>query len=43
MQLAADVLLKKDLIYLRDDEYYCVLDPAMKYYLDIILWKCALN
>lgn len=38
-QQSAEILMKKDLIYLRDDHYYCVLDPAMKYYLDVILWE----
>ncbi len=37
-QQSAEILMQKDLIYLRDDQYYCVLDPAMKYYLDVILW-----
>lgn len=37
-QQSIDILLKKDLVYLHND-YYCVLDPAMKYYLDIILWE----
>ncbi|OGT50114.1 MAG: hypothetical protein A3E82_02245 [Gammaproteobacteria bacterium RIFCSPHIGHO2_12_FULL_38_11] len=42
-QLSVDVLLKKDLIYFRQDGYYCVLDPAMKYYLDVILWESELS
>ncbi len=33
------VLMYKDLVYKRKDRFYCVLDPAMKYYLDIILWE----
>ena len=41
-QLAAEVLLKKDLIYLTSERNYCVLDPAMRYYLDIILWESEL-
>lgn len=36
-QQSVEILLKKDLIYRRDD-YYCVLDPAMRYYLHVVLW-----
>ena len=39
-QQAVEALLKKDLVYRKNDGYYCVLDPAMKYYLDVILWEC---
>lgn len=35
-----DILIKKDLVHLCDG-YYCVLDPAMKYYLNVILWEHA--
>jgi hypothetical protein len=38
-QQAAEILMQKDLIYMRDDKYYGVLDPAMKYYLDVVLWE----
>lgn len=41
-QQTTAILIKKDLIYQRNDGYYCVLDPAMKYYLDIILWESEL-
>ncbi|MCX7121121.1 MAG: ATP-binding protein [Gammaproteobacteria bacterium] len=38
-QLSVEVLLKKDLICVNESAYHCVLDPAMKYYLDVILWE----
>jgi predicted transcriptional regulator len=38
-QQAIDVLLQKDLLCVNHDRYYCLLDPAMKYYLNIILWE----
>lgn len=38
-QQAIEVLLHKDLVYKREDDYYCVLDPAMRYYLDVVLWE----
>jgi len=38
-QQAAEVLLYKDLIYTRDDGFYCILDPAMRHYLNIVLWE----
>jgi len=39
VQQAVEVLLKKDLIYQAKDAFYRILDPAMKYYLNIILWS----
>ena len=42
-QLSVESLLKKDLIYRREEGFYCVLDPAMKYYLDVILWQDESN
>lgn len=36
-QQSTNILMQKDLIYRHEDEYYRVLDPAMKYYLDVIL------
>jgi uncharacterized protein len=38
-QQALKVLMYKDLVYQGDDGFYCILDSAMKYYLDIILWE----
>lgn len=38
-QQAADVLLQKDLIYKDHEELYRILDPAMRYYLDRVLWE----
>ena len=38
-QQALDVLLAKDLVYREVDKTYRVLDPAMRYYLDVILWE----
>jgi len=42
-QQAIEVLTYKDLVYKNSDSFYAVLDPAMKYYLDIILWEASLN
>ncbi|MDX1902190.1 MAG: ATP-binding protein [Gammaproteobacteria bacterium] len=36
-QQSLEALLYKDLVYQREDGLYCVLDPAMKYYLDTVL------
>lgn len=36
-QQALAVLMYKDLVYRREDEFYCLLDPAMKYYLNVVL------
>lgn len=38
-QQAAEVLVRNDLIYEDKDGFYRVLDPAMRYYLDVILWE----
>jgi len=38
VQQAVDVLIRKDLIFQSQDGFYKVLDPAMKYYLNDILW-----
>jgi hypothetical protein len=38
VQQALDVLIKKDLIYKNQEGFYCVLDPAMRFYLNVILW-----
>jgi hypothetical protein len=38
VQQSVDALQHKDLVYRRADGYYAVLDPAMRYYLDVILW-----
>src|SRR3990167_5715332 len=38
-QQAADVLIRKDLVYQNSEGLYCVLDPAMRFYLDVVLWK----
>ncbi|MHB1948216.1 MAG: AAA family ATPase [Gammaproteobacteria bacterium] len=38
-QQSLEVLLFKDLVYKRDDGFFCLLDPAMKYYLNVILWE----
>jgi AAA+ ATPase superfamily predicted ATPase len=38
-QQALEVLLAKDLVYSDENGIYRVLDPAMRYYLDIILWQ----
>ena len=38
-QQAIELLVRKDLVYRTKDELYHVLDPAMRYYLDVILWE----
>lgn len=38
-QQALKVLIHNDLVYRDTEGYYCVLDPAMKYYLNIVLWE----
>lgn len=38
-QQAVAVLLNKDLIYKCKEGFYRVLDPAVRYYLDVILWE----
>jgi len=37
-QQSIDVLLRKDLVVRNQDGFYRVLDPAMRYYLDVVLW-----
>lgn len=37
-QQALEVLLEKDLVYRDENAFYRVLDPAMRYYLDVVLW-----
>jgi uncharacterized protein len=38
-QQSIEVLIRKDLIYQTDDGFYRILDPAMKYYINAILWE----
>lgn len=38
-QQSLNVLIHNDLVYRDAEGYYCVLDPAMKYYLNIVLWE----
>ncbi len=38
-QQSLDVLIGKDLVYRAEDGLFRVLDPAMRYYLDIVLWN----
>ncbi|TAK72483.1 MAG: ATP-binding protein [Gammaproteobacteria bacterium] len=38
-QQSLEVLISKDLVYRREDGFYYILDPAMKYYLDVVLWE----
>lgn len=38
-QQSLKVLIFKDLVYKNEEGFYSILDPAMKYYLDIILWE----
>ena len=38
-QQSIEVLMYKDLVYKREDGFYCILDPAIKYYLDVVLWE----
>lgn len=38
-QQSLEVLLRKDLVYRDEKRFFRVLDPAMKYYLDVILWE----
>ena len=37
-QQSTEILMQKDLIYVSND-HYRVLDPAIKYYLNVILWE----
>lgn len=37
-QQTVKVLVKKDMVYKQSDDTYHVLDPAVRYYLDVILW-----
>lgn len=39
VQQSVDVLMRKDLVYKTADGFYRVLDPAMRYYLDVVLWE----
>lgn len=39
IQQSVDVLVRKDLVYKDKDGFYKVLDPAMRFYLNVILWK----
>jgi hypothetical protein len=36
-QQSVEVLLRNDLLYRDADGFYRVLDPAMRYYLDVVL------
>lgn len=38
-QQSLEVLLNKDLVFKNHDGFYSVLDPAMKFYLDVVLWE----
>ena len=38
-QQSLEVLMAKDLVDQREDGFYRALDPAIEYYLDIIIWK----
>ncbi len=38
IQQSIEVLLRKDLIFKNPEGFYQVLDPAMRYYLDVVLW-----
>lgn len=38
-QQAIELLVRKDLVYWAKDKLCHVLDPAMKYYLDVVLWE----
>lgn len=38
-QQALEVLMRKDMVYKNNEGFYCVLDPAMKTYLAVILWE----
>ncbi len=40
-QQALEVLLFKDLVFQRKDLAYTVLDPAMAYYLNVVLWELS--
>jgi len=37
-QQSLEVLVDKDLVDQPENGFYRVLDPAMKYYLDVIIW-----
>ena len=39
VQQAVEALIQKDLIYRDAEEKYRVLDPAMRYYVDVVLWE----
>ena len=39
IQLAVEVLIRKDMVLKGDDHIYRVLDPAIRYYLNVILWE----
>lgn len=38
-QQSLEVLMRKDLACKNEDAFYQVLDPAMRYYLDVVLWE----
>jgi hypothetical protein len=38
-QQSVNVLIGKDLVYKNAEGSYSVLDPSMKYYLDVVLWE----
>jgi len=38
-QQSLEVLMHKDLVFKNQDGFYKVLDPAMRYYLDVVLWE----
>jgi predicted AAA+ superfamily ATPase len=38
-QQSVEVLMYRDLVYKNEEGFYCILDPALKYYLDAVLWE----
>lgn len=38
-QQSVEVLMYRDLVYKNEEGFYCILDPALKYYLDSVLWE----
>lgn len=38
VQQSVEILMRNDLVYKDENEFFRVLDPAMKYYLDVVLW-----
>jgi len=42
-QQSLGVLLRKDMLYKNTEGFYCVLDPAMKTYLTVVLWEDGIS